>query len=59
MKCLKQYVGQTVDGITIKIILANLIEETVCKDIFKNIFSYQVILAFYKIPMLLSLINPS
>ena len=43
------------DGITIKIILGNLIEEkTVCKATFTNIFSYQVILVF----MLLSLIRP-
>ena len=47
------------DGITIKIILGNLIEEkTVYKDTFKNIFSYQVIPVFCKIPMLLSLIRP-
>ena len=46
------------DGTTIKIILGNLIEEkTVCKDTFTNISSYQVILAFCKIPMLLSLIR--
>ena len=47
------------DGITIKIILGNLIEEkTVCKDTFTNIFSCQVILVFCKITMLLSLIRP-
>ena len=63
-KYLKQYVGQTVDifrsrWITIKTILRNLIEEkTVCKKIFTNIFSYQLILAFCKIPILLSLIRP-
>ena len=44
---------------TIKTILGNLIEEkTVSKDIFTNIFSYQVILVFCKKPMLLSLIRP-
>ena len=47
------------DGITIKIILGNLIEEkTVCKDTFTNTFSYKVILVFCKIPMLLSLTRP-
>ena len=46
-KCLKQYVGQDQDEITIKIIPRNLIEEkTVCKDTFTNIFSYQVIQFF-------------
>ena len=63
-KCLKQYVGQTVDMFrsrwnNYKVIVGNLIEEkTVCKDTFTNIFSYQVILVFCKIPMLLSLIRP-
>ena len=47
------------DGITIKIILGSLIEEkTVGKDNFMNIFSYQVILVFCKIFMLLTLIRP-
>ena len=47
------------DGITIKITLGNLIEfKSVCKDTLTNIFSYQVILVFCKIPMLLSLIRP-
>ena len=32
-------------------------EKTVRKDTFMNIFSYQVIVVFYKIPMLLSLIR--
>ena len=41
------------DGITIKIILGNLIEEKTVST-FTNIFSYQVILVF----MLLSLIRP-
>ena len=66
-KCLKQYVGQTVDTFrsrwnnykAIKIILVNLIEEKiVSKDTFANIFSYQVIRVFCKIPMLLSFIRP-
>ena len=44
---------------TIKIILGNLVEEkTVYKDTFANISSYQVILVFCKIPMLISLIRP-
>ena len=33
-------------------------EKAVYKDAFKNIFSYQAILGFYKIPVLLSLIRP-
>ena len=46
------------DGITIRIILGNLRKEkTICKDTFTNIFSYQVVLFFCKIPMLLSLIR--
>ena len=63
-KYLKQYVGQTVDMFRSrwnnnKDISKNLIEEkTVCKKTFTNIFSYQLILAFCKIPILLSLIGP-
>ena len=63
-KCLKQQLDkqQTCfdqDGITIKIILGYLIEEkTVCKDTFTNILSYQVILVFCNILMLLLLIRP-
>ena len=63
-KCLKQYVGKQYiclghDVTTIKIILGNLTEEkTVRKDTFTNIFSYQAILAFCKIPTLLSLARP-
>ena len=46
------------DGITIRIILGNLRKEkTICKDTFTNIFSYQIVLFFCKIPMLLSLIR--
>ena len=42
------------------IILENLVEErTVHKDNFTNIFSYQVILVFCKISILLSLIRPT
>ena len=43
-----------------KIILGNLIEEkkTVSRETFKSIFSYQDMLVFFKIPMLLSLIKP-
>ena len=55
----KQQTCLDLDGITIKIILGNLIEEkTVCKDTFTNIFSYQVTLVFSKISMLLALIGP-
>ena len=46
------------DGINIKIILGSLIEERIlCKDTFTNIFSYQFILFFYKIPDLQNIIN--
>ena len=33
-------------------------KKSVSKDTFTNLFSYQVIPLFYKIPMLLSLIRP-
>ena len=33
-------------------------ERTVCKDTFINIFSYHIILFFWKIPVLFSLIIP-
>ena len=40
-------------------ILKNFLgESTACRESFTNIFSYQVILVFCKIPMLLSLIKP-
>ena len=55
----KQYICLGHDVTTIKIILGNLTEEkTVRKDTFTNIFSYQAILAFCKIPTLLSLTRP-
>ena len=58
-KCLKQYVGQTVGMFrsqwnSYKNNSRNLIEEkTLCKGTFTNIFSYQVILVFCKIPVTL------
>ena len=57
--CFNIYHYHYLVAIPIKKILGNLIEvKTLCRDTFTNIFSYQVILVFCNIPMLLSLIRP-